>query len=111
MPFKSEHLIDLSAPPGSPSLRHMQVSRLPAAAGSRMQSPLPPLLLADRIHPPFFLYQVQFRKKRIPRGYCTRTSSMDFAWQESTRYSLEKKFCYPFFLNPIYMSLALKYSQ
>ena len=63
MPFKSEHLMHFSAPPGSPYLCHMQVSRLLAAAGSGMQSPLPPLPLADRIHPPFFLYHLQFRNE------------------------------------------------
>ena len=62
MPFKSEHLMHLSAPPGSPSLCHMQVSRLLAAAGSGMQSPLPRLPLADRIHP-FYLYHLQFRNE------------------------------------------------
>ena len=100
MPFKSEHIMHLSAPPGIPSLHHMQVSRLPAATGAGMQSPLSPLMLVDRIHPPFFLYQLQFRKKLVSRGYCNRTSIMDLVWQESTRYSLGKKklFHLPIFL-------------
>ena len=63
------NLMHLSAPPGTPSPRHTQVSRLPVAAGAGTPSPLPLLLLADRIHPPvlvflfFFLYQLQLRKK------------------------------------------------
>ena len=63
MLFKSEHVTHLSAPPGTPSLHHMQVSSLPAATGAGTQSPLSLLMLTDRIHPPFFLYQLQVRKK------------------------------------------------
>lgn len=40
MLFKSEHVTHLSAPPGTPSLHHMQVSSLPAATGAGTQSPL-----------------------------------------------------------------------
>ena len=63
MPFTSEHVMHLSAPPGTPSLPHMQVSSLPAATAAGTWSPVSPIMLMDRIHPPFFLYQLQVRKK------------------------------------------------
>ena len=64
------NLMHLSAPPGTPSLHHTQVSRLPAAAGAGTPSPLPLLLLADRIHPPvlvsffFFFFCISYSLER-----------------------------------------------
>ena len=76
----------LSAPPGTPSLHHTQVSRLPAAAGAGTPSPLPLLLLADRIRPPvlvFFFSCISYSLERNEFPEATVTGPPRWTWRGS----------------------------